>query len=141
MTEDHVRELLRGAASDAEEHRFSRHFFWTEWSRVVDAWQLATWEQCRDVPRLGRKTRLSEGRRAVLWSIFSKVSADLDELGLLTEPHLFGRLEPRLTKLAHPPFEFCVVDEAQDIGVAERRFLAAVRATRPDGLFFVGDLD
>ena len=138
VTEDQVRELLRGA--EAEEHKFSPHFLWTEWSRVVDAWQLASWEQYRDVPRLGRKTRLSERQRAVLWSIFSKVSAALDERRLLTEPRLFGRLERRLPKLAHPPFEFCVVDEAQDIAVAELRFLAALGATRPDALFFAGDV-
>jgi superfamily I DNA/RNA helicase len=33
-----------------------------------------------------------------------------------------------------------VVDEAQDVGVAELRFLAALGAGRPDGLFFAGDL-
>ena len=140
-TDDHVRELLRRAAAEVEEeHKFSLRFLWTEWSRVVDAWQLASWEEYRDVPRLGRKTRLSERQRAVLWSIFSNVSHALDERGLLTEPRLFGRLERRLAKLAHPPFEFCVVDEAQDIGVAELRFLAALGAARPDGLFFAGDL-
>ena len=88
VTEEQVRELLRGAASEAEEHKFSQHFLWTEWSRVVDAWQLVSWEQYRDVPRLGRKTRLAEPQRAVLWSIFSIVSAALDERGLLTEPRL-----------------------------------------------------
>ncbi len=38
------------------------------------------------------------------------------------------------------PFDFVVVDEAQDVGVAELRFLAALGANRPDGLFFTGDL-
>ena len=42
--------------------------------------------------------------------------------------------------MARPPFEFCVVDEAQDIGVAELRFLSALGAGRPDALFFAGDL-
>ena len=140
-TDDHVRALLRRAASEVEEeHKFSLHFLSTEWSRVVDAWQLANWEEYRDVPRLGRKTRLSERQRAVLWSIFSNVSDALDKRGLLTEPRLFGRLERRIAKLTHPPFEFCVVDEAQDIGVAELRFLAALGGARPDGLFFAGDL-
>ncbi len=55
-TDNHARELLRRAASEVEEeHKFSLHFLFTEWSRVVDAWQLATWEEYRDVPRLGRK--------------------------------------------------------------------------------------
>ena len=68
------------------------------------------------------------------------MAAALDEHGLLTEPRLFGRLERQLAKMARSPFEFCVVDEAQDIGVAELRFLAALRARRPDALFFAGDL-
>ena len=139
-TPDRVRELLRQAAAEVEDLRFSLRFLWTEWSRVVDAWQLASWEQYRDVPRLGRRTRLPERQRELLWSVFSKVAAALDEHRLLTEPRLFGRLERQLAKMAHPLFEFCVVDEAQDIGVAELRLLAAVGARRPDALFFAGDL-
>ena len=109
-------------------------------TQTRDAWQLASWEQYRDVPRLGRRTRLPEGQRKVLWSVFSKVAAALDEHGLLTEPRMFGRLERQLAKMARPPFEFCVVDEAQDIGVAELRFLAGLGAGRADALFFAGDL-
>ena len=138
-TPDRVRELLQ-QASEVEDPQFSLRFLWTEWNRVVDAWQLASWEQYRDVPRLGRRTRLPERQREILWSIFSKVAAALDEHALLTEPRLFGRLERQLAKMERPPFEFCVVDEAQDIGVAELRFLAALGAGRPDALFFAGDL-
>jgi hypothetical protein len=38
------------------------------------------------------------------------------------------------------PFDFVVVDESQDVGVAELRFLASLGASRADGLFFAGDL-
>ena len=41
---------------------------------------------------------------------------------------------------AHPPFEFAVVDEAQDVSVPQLRFLAALGAGRPNSLFFAGDL-
>ena len=140
VTPDRVRELLRQAAAEVEDLRFSLRFLWTEWSRVVDAWQLASWEQYRDVPRLGRRTRLPERQRELLWSVFSRVPAALDEHGLLTEPRLFGRLQRQIAKMARPPFEFCVVDEAQDIGVAELRFLAALGAGRADALFFARDL-
>jgi hypothetical protein len=37
-------------------------------------------------------------------------------------------------------FEFAVVDEAQDVSVPQLRFLAALGAGRPNGLFFAGDL-
>lgn len=39
-----------------------------------------------------------------------------------------------------PPFDYAVVDEAQDVGVAELRFLAALGAEKRDCLFFAGDL-
>ena len=61
-SDEDIRELLRQASADVEGHRFGAHFLWTEWSTVVDAWQLASWEDYRDVQRLGRKTRL--GREA-----------------------------------------------------------------------------
>ena len=38
------------------------------------------------------------------------------------------------------PFDHVVVDEAQDLGVAELRFLAALAGAQPEGLFFTGDL-
>ena len=107
---------------------------------VVDAWQLECWEAYRDVVRLGRKTRLAESQRAVLWSIFAKVRDGLAERALLTEPRMFQRLEQHFTEATHPPFEYCVIDEAQDIGVAELRFLVALGGDRPDSLFFAGDL-
>ena len=135
-----VRELIGQAAAEIEDHKFSPHFLWTEWSRVVDAWQLESWEAYRDVMRLGRKTRLAEAQRTVLWSIFSKVRDGLAERGLLTEAKMFQRLEHHFEAAAHPPFEYCVIDEAQDIGVAELRFLAVLGGGRPDSLFFAGDL-
>lgn len=139
-TEDDVRELIDKASAEVGEHRFSPHFLRTEWSQVVDAWQLESWEDYRDVMRLGRRTRLAESQRAVLWSIFSQVHDALAERELLTEPRMFRHLEMHVAEGTHPPFEFCVIDEAQDIGVAELRFLAALGGSRPDSLFFAGDL-
>jgi len=39
-----------------------------------------------------------------------------------------------------PPFDFAVLDEAQDVSVAQLKFLAAMAGSRPNGLFFAGDL-
>ena len=138
--DEEVRELIDRASTEAGDHRFSSHFLWTEWSRVVDAWQLESWEDYRSVMRLGRKTRLAEAQRATLWSIFAAVRHGLDERGLITEPGMFRRLEQHCSRTARPPFELCVIDEAQDIGVAELRFVSAIGRDRPDSLFFAGDL-
>ena len=79
-----LRAALAEAAKEIGGHKFSQHFLWTEWSEVVDAWQLDTWEAYRDVRRLGRKTRLPEPQRAVLWSIFDRVRSRLQADGLIT---------------------------------------------------------
>ena len=59
---------------------------------------------------------------------------------LTTHAGMFTALAAALAAGKHAPFEFAVVDEAQDISVAHLRFLAAVGASRPDALFFAGDL-
>jgi mRNA-degrading endonuclease RelE of RelBE toxin-antitoxin system len=135
-----VRELLTDAASAIGGHKFGRHFLLTEWEQVVDAWQLETWDGYRDVARLGRKTRLPEAQRAVLWSIFERMRAGLRERKLITQAELFTALAATLAKNKNVVFDFAVVDEAQDIGVAHLRFLAALGGGRPNALFFAGDL-
>ena len=105
-SDDEIRESINRAADEVGEHRFSRHFLWTEWSKVVDAWQIESWDAYRDVARLGRKTRLAETQRAVLWSIFSKVRTMLNERGRLTEPELFRRLKRHFAGANRPPFDF-----------------------------------
>jgi superfamily I DNA/RNA helicase len=137
---EQVRQLIADAAAAVPGHRFSDPFLLSEWEQVVDAWSLESWESYRDVPRLGRRTRLSEERRAVLWSIFHPVKAALEEQGLVTEAGMFNRLAGRLREVRNPPFDYVVVDEAQDIGIAQLRFLSALGADRPNALFFAGDL-
>ncbi len=139
-TREQIRELVATAAANAPEHKFSSHFLLTEWEQVVDAWGLESWEAYRDVPRLGRKTRLPEERRAVLWSIFEQVHAALDREGLITESGMFNLLASRLREAKNPPFDYVVVDEAQDISIAQLRFLSALGADRSNSLFFSGDL-
>ena len=132
--------MLREAAAGADPHRFSERFLMTEWSDVVDSWQLGTWEAYRDVARLGRKTRLSEKQRALLWSIFEGVRSGLDARDLVTMPIVFARVAEHLRGGAEAPFDFSVVDEAQDISVPQLQFLAALAGNKADGLFFAGDL-
>ncbi|MBN8439941.1 MAG: DEAD/DEAH box helicase [Candidatus Accumulibacter sp.] len=137
---DMVREVMSEAARTVAGHRFGRHFLLTEWEQVVDAWQLSTWGEYRDVARLGRKTRLPEAQRALLWSIFERVRSALHERKLVTHAELFTALAAVLSPRAGAVFDFAVVDEAQDIGVAHLRFLAALGGNRRNALFFAGDL-
>jgi mRNA-degrading endonuclease RelE of RelBE toxin-antitoxin system len=135
-----VRELLEEGASNVEGHQFSIRFLQTEWDQIVDAWQLGSWEEYRDVLRLGRKTRLPEKQRTLLWSIFAEVRAGLRTRNLITEAEMFTRLAVHLAARKNPPFDFAVIDEAQDINPSQMRFLSALGGNRPNSLFFTGDL-
>lgn len=139
-TPEQVTGLLAQAREQVTGHKFSLRFVRTEWEELVDAWQLATWEAYREVKRLGRKTRLSEAQRTQLWDIFQRVWRGLADTGLITRATLFTRLAGALARREPPPYEFVLVDEAQDVSVAQLRFLAALGAERPNGLFFAGDL-
>jgi mRNA-degrading endonuclease RelE of RelBE toxin-antitoxin system len=133
-------ELLREASKTVGGHKFSLAFLAAEWEQVVDAWQLQTWEAYRDVQRLGRKTRLPEAQRRVLWSIFERVRAGLKAQNAITPAGLFSTLASAIAASENPPFDFAVVDEAQDIGIAHLRFFAALGRDRANALFFAGDL-
>src|SRR5438128_6811997 len=80
---DVMRDLVREAARDSVDQKFSLPFLLSEWKEVVDAWQLASWEAYRDVARLGRKTRLPEQQRQALWAIFERVRVRLNERRLV----------------------------------------------------------
>ena len=137
------REAVGSLIEDAarlEDVAFSRAFLLTEWDRVVDSWQLATWEDYRDVARIGRYRRLSESQRKNLWPVFERVKSGLRDRGLVTRAEMFGRLTKEIEQLEKPPFRFVVIDEAQDLSVAQLRFLAALAGGRPNGLYFTGDL-
>jgi superfamily I DNA/RNA helicase len=132
--------LIAKASEAAAHQKFNLGFLRTEWEQLVDAWQLETWESYRDVKRLGRKTRLPEAQRAALWAIFESVRSGLGAEGLITRAAMFSQLARDLAKRSQRPFDFVVVDEAQDVSVPQLRFLAALGADRPSGLFFAGDL-
>jgi len=135
-----VRELILAAAQAVEGHRFRPHFLIAEWEQVVDAWQLDTWEAYREVARLGRRTRLPEAQRKMLWAIYNQVRAELRERGLITQAGLFNTLAYSIAAGGKVIFDFAVVDEAQDLSPGHLKFFAALGGGRPNALFFAGDL-
>ena len=135
-----IASFIHFAARDKPENKFPLHFLLSEWEQVVDGWQLRTWEAYRDVARLGRRTRLPEKQRQTLWSIFERVRQELESNKLMTHSDLLERVAIEVTRSGRTPYEFVVVDEAQDVSVAQLRFVAALGPARPNSLFFAGDL-
>ena len=135
-----IRGLIKESARAVGGHKFRPYFLLTEWEQVVDAWQLENWEAYRDVARLGRKTRLPESQRRILWSIFEAVRDGLKARQLITHAELFSRLAAVISTDRNVAFDFAVIDEAQDLSIAHLRFFAALGGGRPNALFFAGDL-
>ena len=133
-------EMLISEAVEWHGSSFSTSFLWAEWDRVVDGWQLGTWEDYSGIRRAGRYRRLSESQRESLWPIFEWVKSRLLGDGLITKPEMFGRLTAALRQTDDRPFDYVVVDEAQDVSVPQLRFLAAMAGGKENGLFFAGDL-
>ena len=136
----HIQQLLKDASTGLVQPKFNARFLLGEWEDVIDAWQLSSWEAYRDIIRLGRKTRLPEQQRAALWSVFEDVKSNLRRQGLVTYSEIFSRLAEKIAERGHSPFDFAVIDEAQDVSVSQLRFLAAMGGDRPNSLFFAGDL-
>jgi mRNA-degrading endonuclease RelE of RelBE toxin-antitoxin system len=132
--------FIQEAAAAIPDHKFRQRFLLTEWDQIVDAWQVDSADAYANVSRLGRKTKIPKKQQAILWSIFQRVLDKLSARSLITRAQLFTKLAASIAEEKSPPFDFAVVDEAQDLTVAHLRFFAALGGNRPNSLFFAGDL-
>lgn len=137
---DLVESLLLKAVAAEPGPPINERFLISEWKHVVDAWQIKTPEAYADVPRLGRKNRMGKKQRDRLWPVFARANEEIERRGLVTEAGVFQAMADHYGGQASKPFEHIVVDEAQDLGVPELRFLVAIAPGGPDALFFAGDL-
>ena len=118
----------------------SPQFVLKEWLEVVDAWQLKSWDAYRNFKRLGRKTRLAEPKRERLWAIFEKFTERLAADGVQTFASLLDALGATHAERIRGPYDYIVIDEAQDITPMQLRFAGSVASKGQDNLFFAGDL-
>lgn len=135
-----IRSQLQKAAADQDVTEVSSQFLLSEWENVVDAWQITSLAAYAEVPRIGRKSRLGPKQRERLWGVFNAVQTHLKSRQLFTEAGLFAIVTDAYRTAEDKPFTHIVVDEAQDLGVSELRFLSAISPGQSDAMFFAGDL-
>jgi hypothetical protein len=138
------RAQLRAAVIDAQKAglggALTTDFLVEEWDELVDAWNVSDAEAYATIPRLGRRTRLGPQQREAAWAVFNHVRQFLLDRKLTTWPVLYHKLVERTEQGDPQPFSHVVVDEAQDLSVAQVRFLAALARLRPDAVFLAGDI-
>jgi plasmid maintenance system killer protein len=139
-TDEQTRNAIKQASREAAETEFSERFLVSEWTNVIDAWQIDTLDAYANVPRLGRKNRLGTKQRERLWPIFERVTSFLNAQGRQSWAQVFQAVTRHYEKEARKPFTHIVVDEAQDLGVPELRLIAALAEGGENRLFFAGDL-
>src|SRR5205814_5814755 len=101
-------------------------FLLSEWTYVVDAWQIDGEAAYANVPRLGRKNRLGPKQRARLWPVFVATRKAIHARGFHTSAQIFAEVTAHYAQKDLKPFTHIVVDEAQDLGVPELRLFAAI---------------
>jgi UvrD-like helicase C-terminal domain/AAA domain len=136
---DQIVRALEKAAADAGLSA-KLNFLRSEWANVVDAWQVKDAAEYLGVPRLGRDRRLGSKQRVQFWPVFAAARASLESRGFYTWPGVFTAVTRYLAGKPAKPFSHVVIDEAQDLGVPELRFISAIAPEGKNALFFSGDL-
>ncbi len=128
------------AAAEAANDPIDRRFLEDEWHLVVDGWGVQDEAAYLEIARHGRRSRLPAERRARLWQLFESARGDLAARNLATPAQMFHALARHFREGAPAPYDFVLVDEAQDVSAPELAFLGALAGDRPNGLFFAGDI-
>ena len=115
-----LRELIEQHAPPEICRVYGQAFVVEEFVEIVDAFGLGDWDSYRDVRRLGRKSRLNEAKRRLLWQGFAAVLQELEISGQITPHQLFHRTADQLHRNGSRPYQHIVVDECQDISAAGR---------------------
>lgn len=139
-SDSQVRTAIKAAQDAGLGTNFTPEFLFEEWDELVDAWNVTDGEAYARIPRLGRRTRLGPVQRESAWQVFTFVQKRLAERNVTTWSQLYARLADWLLERGgRLPFSHVVVDEAQDLSVAQARFLSAVGRQDKEAIFFTGD--
>ena len=126
------------AAADAG-LAFTPAFLKNEWEQVILAQGLDTEQAYLACPRTGRGRPLSKTQRSLLWQAAQQVTAELAAARESTHLQLANEAAHLLRQAGEPRYRHILVDEAQDLHLAQWRLLRAAVAPGPDDLFIAAD--
>ena len=126
------------AAADAG-LAFSPAFGKNEWEQVILGQDLHTEQAYLACPRTGRGRPLTRTQRSLLWQAAQRVTAELAAARESTHLQLANEATHLLRQAGEPRYRHILVDEAQDLHLAQWRLLRAAVAPGPDDLFIAAD--
>lgn len=134
-----IRAIIREAFDAGMGEPLTIDFLLEEWEELVDAWAVDDPDQYAKLPRVGRRTRLGSQQREVAWQVFTHIRSGLASRSLVTWPMIYNAMAKQIGARGLP-FGHIVVDEAQDLTVAQVRFLGEIAKLGDDKLFLAGDI-
>lgn len=134
-----IEDILSEAVQRVNHMSFNQAFIMSEWKEIVDQRQIESCDEYCSITRIGRKRRLSENQRKELWQVFAKIKTLFAQKGLVTTSGMYRKLSELYEKRDNAPFDFVIVDEAQDLSISQLRFLSTIGRNDPGMLFFAGD--
>jgi len=118
---------------------FETEFVKAEWDFVIRPHGIRTWDEYLTVSRAGRGSALSAQQRKQVWSAVDRVLRSMDETSHFDYPGICILARDAVTAGSERAFDAVIVDEIQDLGAQELRFLAALAGDGPDSMLLVGD--
>lgn len=139
-TAENIRKIIAEAFASGLGEPLTADFLQEEWEELVDAWGVVDPDEYGTLPRVGRRTRLGAQQRDVAWQVFQFVRDRLADRGLVTWPMIYNSVAQSIKSGQQMQFDHVVVDEAQDLTVAQVRLLAEAGGSNPEALFLAGDI-
>ena len=109
----------------------------SEWINVIEAQGLTTWEQYAQATRAGMGRPLQSDAREKVWAVIAPIMRKIAANRAFTWPFLAHRAHQLIQSgRAQSNYDAVVIDEVQDLGVCELRFLHSLA---PESLSLMGD--
>lgn len=143
LSEDQAHQLMRSAAQRCDTLGLSVSFYLAEWQEVAQEREALTEEAYLQIDREGRGRGFSRRQRAAIWKVLEAYSQAVDAARREEWSTVVRRarhlIETHRVVLPNKRYRAVIVDEAQDMGTPEMRFLLALVGQRPNSLLLLGD--
>ena len=118
---------------------FTPVFLQHEWEQVILGQDLSSEQAYLTCVRAGRGRPLSKAQRSQVWQAAERVTAELTAAGLSSHMQLANEATHLLRDKGQTLYRHVIVDEAQDLHLAQWRLLRAAVPPGPDDLFIAAD--
>jgi mRNA-degrading endonuclease RelE of RelBE toxin-antitoxin system/thymidine kinase len=138
LKEDEIKYLFRKYYNNDSPLNFQALL--AEWSNVIQANNIDDWEKYRDFSRIGRGKPLTVKERKIVWKIFKNLKDELKKQSLFDWSEICKIATDLINEGKYQPnYDAVIVDEVQDFGIQEIKFIAALSEKNQNNLMLVGD--